>query len=101
MNDSSEAEFEVVRQAGGWGVRRVGEPQALSHHDTREQAEEAARLHSGDGAAVDVRKDVEAEDPEQAIDAKRTFAGMGMVMVGVFVLIAVIAVVLVLTNTTT
>lgn len=98
---TDDAEFEVVRSvAGGWGVRRVGEPQNLSHHDTREQAEEAARLHSGEGAEVDVRKDVQAEDPNQAVDVKRTFGLMAAMTVAVFLLIAVVAVVLVLTGTT-
>jgi len=98
---ADEAEFEVVRgEAGGWGVRRIGEPQALSHHETREQAEEAARLQSGQGAEVDIRKDLAAEHPDQAVDAKRTFALTGAMAVGVFALIAVIALILVLTDTT-
>lgn len=98
---ADETEFEVVRSAaGGWGVRRVGEPQNLSHHDTREQAEEAARLHSGEGAEIDVRKDVKAEDPNQAVDARRTFGLVALLTIGVFSLIAIIAIVLVLTDTT-
>ena len=98
---TDDAEFEVVRSANhGWGVRRVGEPQNLSHHDTRAQAEEAARLHSGEGAEIDTRQDVSAEDPEQAVDAKRTFGLVAALAVGVFTMIAIIAVVLVLTNTT-
>ena len=98
---TDQAEYEVVRSvAGGWGVRRVGEAQNLSHHDTREQAEAAARMHSQQGEEIDVRKDVIAEDPEQAVDARRTFGLVTLMSVGVAVLIALIAIFLVLTDTT-
>lgn len=98
---ADETEYEVVRSvAGGWGVRRVGEKQNLSHHETREQAEEAARLHSDEGAEVDVRQDATSEDPNQEVDAKRTFGLVAILSVGVFLLIALIATLLVLTDTT-
>lgn len=91
-------EFEVVRSdVEGWGVRRVGDPEALSHHDTREQAEEAARLHS-DGGGVDVRGDVFAENPEQDVGPKRTFAAAGVITVAVIVLIIVVSLLVALTD---
>lgn len=98
---ADDTEYEVVRSvAGGWGVRRKGEAQVLSYHDEREQAEEAARLHSSGGAEVDVRQDVSAEAPDQEVDAKRTFGLVALLGIGVFLLIVVVAVFLVLTGIT-
>jgi hypothetical protein len=86
------SDFEVVRSdVDGWDVRRVGEAQALTNHATREEAEAAAAQHGGDADAIDVRQDVFSEGPEEEIDAKKTFLGMGAVMVGVILLIVIIA----------
>ena len=84
--------FEVVRgEADGWSVRRTGEPQAMSWHETREQAEEAARLNAEDGSTVDTRQDVFAEDPGAGISARRTFMAVGAVLVAVILLIVVLS----------
>ena len=48
----------MIADGGGFGVRRIGDPEPLSHHATREQAEAAARMHSEDGTAIDARKDI-------------------------------------------
>jgi len=93
------SEFEVVRSdVDGWDVRRTGEAQALSNHPTKEQAEEAARLQGGDADAIDIRQDVFSEGPEEDLDAKKTFLGMGLVMLGVIALIIIIAAIIALTN---
>jgi len=93
------SEFEVVRSdVDGWDVRRVGEAQALSNHPTKEQAEEAARLQGGDADEIDVRQDVFSDGPEEDLDAKKTFLGMGLVMLGVIALIVVVAAIIALTN---
>ena len=98
--------FEVVRSdVDGWDVRRVGEAQALSNYETRELAEEAARRqqeaedHSGgDADAIDVRQDVFSEGPEEDLNPKKTFLGMGAVMLAVILLIVVIGAVLAITG---
>ena len=89
--------FEVVRSdVEGWDVRRVGEAQALSNYATRELAEEA---HSGgDADAIDVRQDVFSEGPEEDLNPKTTFLGMGAVMLAVIALIVIIGLVLALTD---
>ena len=100
------SKFEVVRSdVDGWDVRRVGEAQALSNYATRELAEEAARRqqeaedHSGsDADAIDVRQDVFSEGPEEDLNPKKTFLGMGLVMLGVILLIIVVGGVVALTN---
>ena len=97
--------YEVVRSdVEGWDVRRVGEAQALSNYETRELAEEAARKqqaaedHSGDADAIDVRQDVFSEGPEEDLNPKKTFLGMGAVMVSVILLIIIVALVVSLTD---
>jgi len=100
------SKFEVVRSdVDGWDVRRVGEAQALSNYATRELAEEAARKQQdaedrsgSDADAIDVRQDVFSEGPEEDLNPKKTFLGMGAVMVGVILLIVVIAAVVAITN---
>lgn len=92
MSDTSTAEFEIVgAEAGGWAVRRSGEAEALSHHPTREQAEKAARLHSDEGVAVDLRQDIFSNDPEQAVRPRNTFIAVGVAAVAVILLIVVIS----------
>lgn len=94
MDDTSHAQFEVVRgPADGWSVRRVGDPEAMSWHETKEQAEQAARMQSDEGQEVDMRGDVFAQDPEAAVSAKRTFMLAGAVAVGVVILIVILALV--------
>lgn len=100
------SKFEVVRSdVDGWDVRRVGEAQALSNYATRELAEEAARKQQdaedrsgSDADAIDVRQDVFSEGPEEDLNPKKTFLGMGAVMLGVILLIVVIGAVVALTN---
>ncbi len=93
------SEFEVVRSdVDGWDVRRAGEAQALTNHPTREQAEEAARLQGGDADEIDVRQDVFSEGPEEDVNAKRTFIGMGTVMIGVIALLVIVSAIIALTN---
>jgi hypothetical protein len=94
MSDTSKAQFEVVRGiADGWSVRRVGDPEAISWHETKEQAEEAARLQSDEGQEVDMRGDVFAEDPESAVSPKRTFMLAGAVALAVILLIVILSLV--------
>jgi len=93
------SEFEVVRSdVDGWDVRRVGEAQALSNHPTKEQAEEAARLQGGDADEIDVRQDVFSEGPEEDVNAKRTFIGMGTVMIAVIAMLVIVSAIIALTN---
>ena len=100
------SKFEVVRSdVEGWDVRRVGEAQALSNYETRELAEEAARKQQaaedqsgGDADAIDVRQDVFSEGPEEDLNPKKTFLGMGAVMLAVILLIVVIGAVLAITE---
>ena len=100
------SDFEVVRSdVEGWDVRRTGEAQALSNYPTRELAEQAARKqqeaehHSGGTAdAIDVRQDVFSEGPEEDLNPKTTFLGMGAVMLAVIALIVIIGLVLALTD---
>ena len=99
-------QFEVVRSdVDGWDVRRVGEAQALSNYPTRELAEEAARRQQdaedrsgSDADAIDVRQDVFSEGPEEDLNPKRTFLGMGAVMIGVIALLVIVALIVALTN---
>ena len=93
------SEFEVVRSdVDGWDVRRVGEAQALTNHPTREQAEEAARLQGGDADEIDVRQDVFSEGPQEDVNAKRTFLGMGTVMLAVIAMLVIVSAIVALTN---
>jgi len=100
------SKFEVVRSdVEGWDVRRVGEAQALSNYATRELAEEAARKQQdaedrsgGDADAIDVRQDVFSEGPEEDLNPKKTFLGMGAVMLAVIVLIIVVAAIVAITG---
>lgn len=100
------SKFEVVRSdVDGWDVRRVGEAQALSNYETRELAEEAAEKQQaaedrsgGDSDAIDVRQDVFSEGPEEDLNPKKTFIGMGSVMIGVILLIIVIAAIVAITG---
>lgn len=90
--DTSQAEFEVVPDGAGFGVRRVGEPQPISHHETREEAEAAARAHSDQGQEVDARKDIFAsEGADDATSPKRTFTAVALFAVTVVILIVVVA----------
>lgn len=90
--------FEVYEhEAGGWAVRRVGEVQALSHHDSREQAEKAARLHSDEGIEVDLRQDIFTNDPEQAVRPRRAFLLAAVAAVSVIALLAVVSLIVALT----
>ena len=92
MSDSSTAELQVVdAEAGGWIVRRSGEAQALSYHDTREQAEKAARLHSTEGVDIDLRQDIFANDPESAVRPRHTFALAAAALVVVAAMVVVLA----------
>ena len=100
------SKFEVVRSdVEGWDVRRVGEAQALSNYATRELAEEAARKQQdaedrsgSDADAIDVRQDVFSEGPEEDLNPKKTFLGMGAVMIAVIVLIVVVAAIVAITG---
>lgn len=92
MSDISTAEFEVVAgEAGGWDVRRSGEAEALSHHESREQAEKAARLHSSEGVGVDLRQDIFSNDPESAVRPRNTFIAAAAALAIVIVLLVVIS----------
>ena len=94
MTDSSKAGYEVVRgEADGWSVRRVGDPEAISWHETKEQAEEAARLQSDEGQEVDMRGDVFAEDSQSASSPKHTFMLAGGLALAVILLIVILSLV--------
>lgn len=84
-------ELEVFEHEGGWAVRRGGEADALSHHETREQAEKAARLHSTDGLGVDLRQDIFANDPAQATRSRHTFIAAGLALLAVIALVVVLS----------
>lgn len=97
MSDISTAEIEVVDgEHGGWAVRRAGEAQALSHHETREQAEKAARLHSTEGVGVDLRQDIFANDPEEAVRPRHTFLAAGLALLAVVLLLVAISLIVAL-----
>ena len=92
MTDSSKASYEVVRgEADGWSVRRVADAEAISWHETKEQAEEAARLQSDEGQEVDMRGDVFAEDPQSAGSPKHTFMLAGGLALAVILLIVILS----------
>lgn len=66
--NSGTEHLEVVEdEAGDWAVRSRGEDEVLTRHDSREQAEKAARLHSHEQIGTDVRQDIFTNDPEQAV----------------------------------
>lgn len=66
MSDETNPRYEVVQgEAGGWGVRLVGDSEEQSNHATREEAEAAARKLSGEGADVQVREDERAPTAPQ------------------------------------
>lgn len=100
------SDFEVVRSdVDGWDVRRVGEAQALSNYKTKELAEEAAQLQQDaedatgtESHAVDVRQDVFSEGPEEDLDPKKTFLGIGAILFGVIALLVIASVIVALTN---
>ena len=94
--DGSFGEFEVVADGGGFGVRRIGDPEPLSHHATREQAEAAARMHSDEGTAIDARKDIFSGGEDDPSSARRTFAGAGLFALAVIALIVVVALIVAL-----
>ena len=94
--DIHEAIYEVVPEGDGFGVRRVGEPQSISYHDTREQAEAAAAVQSGQGQEVDARKDIFAGDDSDAASPKRTFTAAAAFAVAVVLLIVVISLIVAL-----
>jgi hypothetical protein len=87
--------FEVFEdEAGDWAVRRAGRAEALTRHDTRQQAEKAARLHSTEQVGVEIRQDIFTNDPDQAVRPPREpiVLGVGIVvLVAVAVVIALIA----------
>jgi hypothetical protein len=94
--DIHEATFEVVPEGDGFGVRRVGEPQSISYHDTREQAEAAAAAQSGQGQEVDARKDIFSGDGPAAETPKRTFTAAALFAIAVVLLIVVISLIVAL-----
>jgi hypothetical protein len=86
--------FEVFEdEAGGWAVRRAGEPETLTRHDTRQQAEKAARLHSIEQVGAEIRQDIFTNDPEQAVRAPREpiVLGLGAAVLAVALVVAIIA----------
>ena len=85
--------FEVVPDGDGFGVRRIGDPQPISHHATREQAEAAAAMHSDEGTGIDARKDIFSGGEDDPSSASHTFIGVGLFALAVIVLIVVIALV--------
>ena len=89
-------QFEVVADGAGFGVRRIGDPQPLSHHATREQAEAAAEMHSDEGAGIDARKDIFSGNEDDPSSARHAFAGAGLFAVAVIVLIVVVALIVAL-----
>ncbi len=93
---ATEEGFEVVPDGNGFGVRRVGDPEPISHHATLEQAEEAARLHTDQGAAVDARHDVFPRGEEDPSSARRAFATVLLYAAAIILLIVVIALIVAL-----
>lgn len=96
IEDRTHARFEVVPDGSGFGVRRVGEPEPISHHTTRAEAEEAARLQSDQGQEVDARKDVFAGEGGDPASAKRTFTSAAIFAVAIVLLIVVISLIVAL-----
>ena len=95
--DRQAAGYTVVEDGGGFGVVREGDPQPISHHETREQAEEAARLHSGEGSEVDARHDIlPGAGSTDADSAKHTFGAAALFAVAVILLIVVISLIVAL-----
>lgn len=91
-------DVEVVKSdIDGWDVRREGESQALSNHPTKEQAEEAARLHGGEGDAVDAREDVSSETPADDLNMGMAI-NVAAVTIGVIGLIVVVSLIVALTD---
>jgi hypothetical protein len=91
-------DVEVVKSdVDGWDVRREGESQALSNHPTKEQAEEAARLHGGEGDAVDAREDISSETPADDLN-KGMAINVTAVILGVTLLMVVVALIAALTD---
>ena len=92
MTDTSKASFDVVPgPSGGWSVQRSGDPEAISWHETREQAEEAARLQGAEGQEVDKRGDVFTSDAGEAAAPKRTFMLVAAFAVAVISLLEIVA----------
>ena len=85
--DGGFGQFEVIADGGGFGVQRLGDPEPLSHHATREQAEAAARMHSDEGTGIDARKDIFSGGEDDPSSARHTFAGAALFALGVIVLI--------------
>lgn len=99
------SQFEVVRShVSGWDVRRAGEPEALTNHAERIDAEAAAARQQelenevGDAEAIDVRKDVFSENPEEELNVARTAIGTGAMILALIALIAVVGAVVALTG---
>jgi hypothetical protein len=96
IDDRTHAEFEVVPDGAGYGVRREGEPEPISHHATREEAEAAAAAQSDQGQEVDARKDIFAGDGPDATSPKRTFTAVGLFALAVVLLIVVVSLIVAL-----
>jgi hypothetical protein len=85
--------FEVVEdEPGDWAVRRAGEAEPLTRHETKEQAEKAARLHSTDEVGGEIRQDIFTNDPEQAVRLPRE-----PIVLALLALVVVVALIIALT----
>ncbi len=93
---ASDSGFDVVPDGDGFGVVRGGDPEPISHHATREQAEEAARLHTDQGSAVDARHDLFAGAEADPSSARHTFTAAGLYALAIVVLLVVIALIVAL-----
>lgn len=96
IDDRTHAEFEVVPDGAGYGVRRVGEPEPISHHSTRAEAEAAAAAQSDQGQEVDARKDIFAGESEDAASPRRTFTAAGLFAIAVVLLIVIVSLIVAL-----
>ena len=95
--DRTTAGYSVVEDGGGFGVVREGDPEAISHHATRAEAEEAARLHSAEGSEVDGRHDIlPGAGSTDADSAKHTFGAAALFAVAVILLIVLISLIVAL-----
>lgn len=72
-------------------MRRDGDPQDISHHETREEAVEAARRHSTGGVVVDRRGDLFADEPAEAVGSTNTFKATAVFAATVVALIVLLA----------
>src|SRR5262249_44053554 len=84
------AEFELIRdEAGGWGVRKLGEGQALSNHATPEEAQEGARLRGAEEEAVDYSVTVNEREVHELDEDER---GMRPVFIYLLVMLGSVVV---------